>query len=165
MNYSYGYNPVQARMDSLMQQKQMIEQQLNSLQGMSMPAININNNTTPTPSGNYDGNFKWVDGEEQAKQVANNNLPLILFDNNSPMFYMKNVDGSFKKFKFEEVVDTPANSTDSAMEQRMSTLEDKLNNLIDALTPKQQETKTVVSTSSGTPRIEGKPQSKGGSQK
>lgn len=165
MNYGYGYNPVQARMDSLMQQKQMIEQQLNSLQGMSMPAININNNTTPAPSGNYDGNFKWVDGEEQAKQVANNNLPLILFDNNSPMFYMKNVDGSFKKFKFEEVVDTPANSTDSAMEQRMSTLEDKLNNLIDALTPKQQETKTVVSTSSGTPRIEGKPQTKGGSQK
>lgn len=165
MNYGYGYNPVQARMDSLMQQKQMIEQQLNSLQGMSMPAININNNTTPTPSGNYDGNFKWVDGEEQAKQVANNNLPLILFDNNSPMFYMKNVDGSFKKFKFEEVVDTPTNSTDSAMEQRMSNLEDKLNNLIDALTPKQQETKTVVSTSSGTPRIEGKSQGKGGSQK
>lgn len=165
MNYGYGYNPVQARMDSLMQQKQMIEQQLNSLQGMSMPAININNNTTPTPSGNYDGNFKWVDGEEQAKQVANNNLPLILFDNNSPMFYMKNVDGSFKKFKFEEVVDTPTNSADSAMEQRMSTLEDKLNNLIDVLNPKQQETKTVVSTSSGTPRIEGKPQGKGGSQK
>lgn len=164
MNYNYGYNPVQARMDSLMQQKQMIEQQLNSLQGMPMPAININNNTTPTSSGNYDGNFKWVDGEEQAKQVANNNLPLILFDNNSPMFYMKNVDGTFKKFRFEEVVDTPIPTTDPAMEQRMSALEGKLNDILMALIPKQ-ETKTVVNTSNGTPRIEAKPQAKGGSQK
>lgn len=168
MNYNYnGYNPIQARMDSLMQQKQMIEQQLNSLQGMSMPAININNNTTPAvPSGLYDGNFKWVDNEEQARNMANNNLPTIYFDNNNPYFYMKNVDGSFKKFKFEEMVELSTNSTDSAMEQRMNTLEGKLNDIIDALTPKT-ETKSVVSTSTGTPRIEAKPQQqhKGGNQK
>ena len=85
------YNPYnQARLDSLAQQKALIEQQMAQLQQMQMPPININNNMTPTPN-NYDGNFKWVDNQEQAKQVANNNLPLILFDRNNPIFYMKNM--------------------------------------------------------------------------
>lgn len=92
------YNPMQSRVDSLMQQKAMIEQQLQSLQQMNVPNININNiPSNPTPS-NFDFNGKWVDGEEQARNVANNNLPLILFDNNNPVFYMKNMDGAFKSF-------------------------------------------------------------------
>lgn len=60
------YNPMQSRVDSLMQQKAMIEQQLQSLQQMNVPNININNiPSNPTPS-NFDFNGKWVDGEEQA---------------------------------------------------------------------------------------------------
>lgn len=62
------YNPMQSRVDSLMQQKAMIEQQLQSLQQMNVPNININNiPSNPTPS-NFDFNGKWVDGEEQASQ-------------------------------------------------------------------------------------------------
>ena len=106
------YNPMQSRVDSLMQQKAMIEQQLQSLQQMNVPNININNiPSNPTPS-NFDFNGKWVDGEEQARNVANNNLPLILFDNNNPVFYMKNMDGAFKKFKFEEIKEEKEQITD-----------------------------------------------------
>lgn len=132
-----SYNPMQARIESLMQQKNMIEQQLQSLQQMNnIPPININNNMTPPQQSNqnYDGNFKWVDNEEQAKQIANNNLPLILFDNNNPMFYMKNVDGTFKKFKFEEVNEESTKNEDSKMEQRINLMETKLNNIISVLT-------------------------------
>lgn len=166
MTYGYGgYNPLQARMESLMQQKQMIEQQLNSLQGMGMPAININNNTTPVPTGtNYDGNFKWVDGEEQAKQVANNNLPLILFDNNNPMFYMKNVDGSFKKFRFEEVVDKPTPAVDSQIESRMNALEGKLDDLINALTAPSSQSGTNTNQTQRSAQNEPKQANKGGSK-
>lgn len=134
---NYGYiNPLQTRIDSLNQQKQMIDNQLQSLQQMSaVPPININNNMGPSiPSGTYDFNGKWVDNEEQAKQVANNNLPLILFDNNDNIFYMKGMDGSFKKFKFEEVVETPtAIPLDTQTNARIESLESKLNSLIEAL--------------------------------
>lgn len=166
MTYGYGgYNPLQARMESLMQQKQMIEQQLNSLQGMGMPAININNNTTPAPTGtNYDGNFKWVDGEEQAKQVANNNLPLILFDNNNPMFYMKNVDGTFKKFRFEEVIEKPAPAVDPQIENRMNALEGKLDELINALTAPSSQSGTNANQIQRSPQNEPKQANKGGSK-
>lgn len=99
------YNPAQARVDSLLQQKQMIEQQINALSQYQMPPININNNMTPNmPNGSFDFNGKWV---------ANNNLPLILFDKNEPVFYMKNLDGSFKTFKFTEVVDQPQTQVDA----------------------------------------------------
>ena len=166
MNYGYGgYNPIQARIDSLMQQKQMIEQQMNSLQGMGMPAININNNTTPSqPSVNYDGNFKWVDGEEQAKQIANNNLPLILFDNNNPMFYMKNVDGSFKKFRFEEIIDAPVQNTDPQLETRMTALEGKLNDILTALSGQPAPTQTNTQTNEKSAQTASKQANRGGSK-
>lgn len=149
MTYNYGgYNPLQSRMDSLMQQKAMIDQQLQSLQQMNnVPPININNNMTSPqqPQTNYDGNFKWVDSEEQARQIANNNLPLILFDNNNPMFYMKNMDGTFKKFKFQEVIDVPASTVDPQIEQRMNMMEGKLNDIINVLAGNkgQDNTNTV----------------------
>lgn len=144
MTYNYGgYNPIQSRMDSLMQQRAMIEQQLQSLQQMNnIPPININNNMAPPQpvQNNYDGNFKWVDNEEQARQIANNNLPLILFDNNNPMFYMKNVDGTFKKFRFQEVIDAPENTVDPQLEGRINSLESKLNDILNALSaPRPQE--------------------------
>lgn len=58
MNMNNYYNPMQSRVDSLMQQKAMIEQQLQSLQQMNVPNININNiPSNPTPS-NFDFNGK-----------------------------------------------------------------------------------------------------------
>ena len=139
------FNPYgQNRLENLMQQKSMIEQQIQSLQQMQVPPININNNMTPQPQNNYDGNFKWVDGEEQARQVANNNLPLILFDNNNPIFYMKNVDGTFKKYQFAEIIDHPQVS----MEDKINALEGKFNALLEQLSvnntnSKAQPKKTV----------------------
>src|SRR5699024_3299508 len=91
----------------------------------------------------YDGNFKWVDNQEQAKQVANNNLPLILFDRNNPIFYMKNIDGSFKTFKFEEVIEQPQTNNDD----RINALESKLNALIGALQQNSTNTPNDIKTS------------------
>lgn len=124
------YNPMQARADSLMQQKQMIEQQLQQLQQYSnIPPININNQITPTSQQSYDFNGKWVNNEQEARQFANTNLPTILFDNNEPIFYMKNMDGSFKKFRFSEIVEQEKPSADS----RIDALEGKMNAILDAL--------------------------------
>lgn len=123
------FNPTQTRMDNLMQQKQMIEQQMQALQQYQMPPININNNMTPTPQVNFDFNGKWVDNEKDAKEVTNNNLPLILFDRNEPIFYMKNLDGSFKKYKFLEVIEQ-GSVTESS---RIDALEAKLNTIIESL--------------------------------
>ena len=124
------YNPMRARADSLMQQKQMIEQQLQQLQQYSnIPPININNQITPTSQQSYDFNGKWVNNEQEARQFANTNLPTILFDNNEPIFYMKNMDGSFKKFRFSEIVEQEKPSADS----RIDALEGKMNAILDAL--------------------------------
>lgn len=136
---NYGYDPLQSRRDMLLQQRQMIENQLNSLNQMNnLPPININNNmSTPSQQANYDGNFKWVDNEEQAKQIANNNLPLILFDNNQPIFYMKNTDGSFKKFQFQEVEISQSNN-DSQLRKEIDIMNEKINNIIDVLNKSSQ---------------------------
>lgn len=131
------YNPMQARADSLMQQKQMIEQQLQQLQQYSnIPPININNQISPTSQQSYDFNGKWVNNEQEARQFANSNLPTILFDNNEPIFYMKNMDGSFKKFRFTEIIEQEKPSADS----RIDALEGKMNAILDAL-GKNDETK------------------------
>lgn len=131
------YNPMQARADSLMQQKQMIEQQLQQLQQYSnIPPININNQISPTSQQSYDFNGKWVNNEQEARQFANTNLPTILFDNNEPIFYMKNMDGSFKKFRFTEIIEQEKPSADS----RIDALEGKMNAILDAL-GKNDETK------------------------
>lgn len=165
-NYS-GYNPAQSRIDMLNQQKQMLDNQIQSLQQMSgIPPIHINNNmgTPQNNQSNYDGNFKWVDGEEQAKQIANNNLPLILFDNNSPMFYMKNINGSFKKFKFQEVIEEPVTSNNEMLEGRMNSLENKLNTILNVLgsqSPTSNENTKEIEKSSQT---SSKPSSKGGTK-
>lgn len=132
------YNPMQARADSLMQQKQMIEQQLQQLQQYSnIPPININNQITPTSQQSYDFNGKWVNNEQEARQFANSNLPTILFDNNEPIFYMKNMDGSFKKFRFTEIIEQEKPSADS----RIDALEGKMNAILDALGKNNEEKK------------------------
>lgn len=128
------YNPMQQRMEQLLNQKQMIEQQMQMLQQFQsqVPPININNQLTPQ-IGNYDFNGKWVDSEEQARNIANNNLPLILFDNNNPIFYMKQVNGDFKKYSFSEIIDQPKES----IENKVNDLENKLNRLLENLQGKE----------------------------
>lgn len=135
------FNPYQSRMDSLLQQKQMLEQQMTALQQyQQMPNININN--MPQPN-NFDFNGRWVNSKDEAMGVANNNLPLIMFDRNNPIFYMKNMDGSFKTFRFEEVLEQPQINNDA----RIDALESKINTILNALqqpstnTSKEQETK------------------------
>ena len=129
-------NPAQARIDSLMQQRQMIDQQIQQVQQYAnIPPININNQITPQQQGNFDFNGKWVNNEQEAKNFANANLPTILFDNNKSIFYMKALDGTFKKFKFEEITEDNSNS----IENRVNGIEKKLDDLICALSkpPKQ----------------------------
>ena len=128
------YNPMQQRMEQLLNQKQMIEQQMQMIQQFQtqVPPININNQLTPQ-IGNYDFNGKWVDSEEQARNIANNNLPLILFDNNNPIFYMKQVNGDFKKYSFSEIIDQPKES----IENKVNDLENKLNRLLENLQGKE----------------------------
>lgn len=131
------YNPMQSRIDSLVQQKQMIDNQLQSLQQYAnIPPININNQITPNSPNTFDFNGKWVNSEQEARQFANSNLPTILFDNNNPIFYMKNMDGTFKKFRFEEIIENqPINDVDN----RINNLENKMNELINALTVKEEK--------------------------
>ena len=159
---NYGYDPLQSRRDMLNQQRQMIDQQLNSLNQMSVPPININNNMTPSPMVNFDFNGKWVDSEEQAKQVANNNLPLVLFDNNQNMFYMKSVDGSFKKFKFEEVIDVPIQA--SGTDPRVDELERKMDMILSTLQGTNSTTGTNTSPNTETAPVEQKSTSRGGNR-
>lgn len=143
------FNPYQSRMDSLLQQKQMLEQQMTALQQyQQIPNININN--MPQPN-NFDFNGRWVNSKDEAMGVANNNLPLIMFDRNNPIFYMKNMDGSFKTFRFEEVLEQPQINNDA----RIDALENKINTILNALqqpstnTPKEQETTPQTAKNNG----------------
>lgn len=143
------FNPYQSRMDSLLQQKQMLEQQMTALQQYQQkPNININN--MPQPN-NFDFNGRWVNSKDEAMGVANNNLPLIMFDRNNPIFYMKNMDGSFKTFRFEEVLEQPQINNDA----RIDALENKINTILNALqqpstnTSKEQETTPQTAKNNG----------------
>lgn len=143
------FNPYQSRMDSLLQQKQMLEQQMTALQQyQQMPNININN--MPQPN-NFDFNGRWVNSKDEAMGVANNNLPLIMFDRNNPIFYMKNMDGSFKTFRFEEVLEQPQINNNA----RIDALENKINTILNALqqpstnTSKEQETTPQTAKNNG----------------
>lgn len=131
---------MQARAESLMQQKQMIDNQLQSLQQYAnIPPININNQITPQSQSTFDFNGQWVNDENEARGVANNNLPLILFDKNNPVFYMKNMDGTFKKFQFNEVVEQPKIEEN----ERINLLEEKMNMILEAINnPKKEEKET-----------------------
>lgn len=143
------FNPYQSRMDSLLQQKQMLEQQMTALQQyQQMPNININN--MPQPN-NFDFNGRWVNSKDEAMGVANNNLPLIMFDRNNPIFYMKNMDGTFRTFRFEEVLEQPQINNDA----RIDALENKINTILNALqqpstnTSKEQGTTPQTAKNSG----------------
>ncbi len=95
------YNPINDRINNLMNQKQMIESQLQTIQQMAnIPPININNQITPNMALN-DFNGKWVNNEQEARNMMVNGLPSIMLDRNDSVFYMKSLDGSFKKYRFQ----------------------------------------------------------------
>ena len=156
MAFNYGYNPMQTRVDSLMQQKQMIDQQLQSLQQMNVPPININNMTMPQNAVSNDGNFKWVENSAEAKQLATNS-PFIFMDKNEPKFYM-NDNGSLKTFRFEEVIEPVETSNND----RIDKLEGKLNDLIGVIASLAPLTDTNTNADVKEPKTSPKQAVKGG---
>lgn len=76
------YNPINDRINNLMNQKQMIESQLQNIQQLAnIPPININNQITPN-MGLNDFNGKWVNNEQEARNMMVNGLPSIMLDRN-----------------------------------------------------------------------------------
>lgn len=130
------YNPMQSKYENLMQQKQIIEQQMQMIQQYQnpMPPININNQITPQ-GGNYDFNGKWVNTEQEARNISNSNLPTIMFAKEEQIFYMKDLNGTFRKYSYQEVVEQAETSAD----ERINSLEMKINSLLNALGVKENE--------------------------
>lgn len=117
------YNPMQSRLEQLNQQKQMIEQQMQMLQGYQMPPININNQITPTPT-NYDFGCKWINDDNEVNSLPNN---VIGFYKNEPIFVM-----SGKKFKFSEIINQPTSIADEkydALERQIKAITERLDKI------------------------------------
>lgn len=113
------YNPINDRINNLMNQKQMIESQLQNIQQLAnIPPININNQITPNMALN-DFNGKWVNNEQEARNMMVNGMPSIMLDRNDSVFYMKSLDGSFKKYRFQEETEPKKDN----IEQRLDKLE------------------------------------------
>lgn len=119
------YNPMQSRLYQLNQQKQMIEQQIQMLQGYQMPPININNQISPTAPNNYDFGCKWINDDNEANNLPNN---VIGFYKNEPIFVM-----SGKKFKFSEVIEQPTSTVDNekynALERQIQAITERLDKM------------------------------------
>ena len=131
-----SYNPAQARIESLMQQRQMIDNQLNALN--QMPNININQFTTPQVQGqgmtqSFDFSGKWVANQKEAMEVANNNMPLIFLDKEKPYLYSKDQNGNFKTFELKEVSNDVSRETNSEIENKVNSLEQKMDAILNAI--------------------------------
>lgn len=143
-----SYNPAQARIESLMQQRQMIDNQLNALN--QMPNININQFTTPQNQGmnqSFDFSGKWVANQKEAMEVANNNMPLIFLDKEKPYLYSKDQNGNFKTFELKEVSNDVSRETNSEIENKVNSLEEKMNAILSAIGANtEQYQKTAINT-------------------
>ena len=129
-----SYNPAQARIESLMQQRQMIDNQLNALN--QMPNININQFTSPQGQGmsqSFDFSGKWVANQKEAMEVANNNIPLIFLDKEKPYLYSKDQNGNFKTFELKEVSNGVSRETNSEIENKVNSLEQKMDAILNAI--------------------------------
>ena len=131
-----SYNPAQARIEILMQQRQMIDNQLNALN--QMPNININQFTTPQGQGqgmaqSFDLSGKWVANQKEAMEVANNNMPLIFLDKEKPYLYSKDQNGNFKTFELKEVSNDVSRETNSEIENKVDSLEQKMDAILSAI--------------------------------
>lgn len=143
-----SYNPAQARIESLMQQRQMIDNQLNALN--QMPNININQFTTPQNQGmnqSFDFSGKWVENQKEAMEVANNNMPLIFLDKEKPYLYTKDQNGNFKTFELKEVCNDVSRETNSEIENKVNSLEEKMNAILSTIGANtEQYQKTAINT-------------------
>lgn len=143
-----SYNPAQARIESLMQQRQMIDNQLNALN--QMPNININQFTTPqgqVMSQSFDFSGKWVANQKEAMEVANNNMPLIFLDKEKPYLYSKDQNGNFKTFELKEVPNDVSRETNSEIENKVNSLEEKMNAILSTIGANtEQYQKTAINT-------------------
>ena len=129
-----SYNPAQARIESLMQQRQMIDNQLNALN--QMPNININQFTSPQGQGmsqSFDFSGKWVANQKEAMEVANNNMPLIFLDKEKPYLYSKDQNGNFKTFELKEVSNGVSRETNSEIESKVNSLEQKMDAILNSI--------------------------------
>ena len=129
-----SYNPAQARIESLMQQRQMIDNQLNALN--QMHNININQFTSPQGQGmsqSFDFSGKWVANQKEAMEVANNNMPLIFLDKEKPYLYSKDQNGNFKTFELKEVSNDVSRETNSEIENKVNSLEQKMDAILNAI--------------------------------
>ena len=131
---------MQSRLEQLNQQKQMIEQQMQMLQGYQMPPININNQITPTPT-NYDFGCKWINDDNEANSLPNN---VIGFYKNEPIFVM-----SGKKFKFSEIINQPTITDEKydALERQIKALTERLDKICVINQDMQEKPVETVKTS------------------
>lgn len=140
-----SYNPAQARIESLMQQRQMIDNQLNALN--QMPNININQFTTPQNQGmnqSFDFSGKWVSNQKEAMDIGNNNMPLIFLDKEKPYLYTKDQNGNFKTFELKEVTDQVSHETNSEIENKVNSLEEKMNAILSAIGESTEQSKKMA---------------------
>lgn len=124
-------NPLQSRLDALMNQRAMIDQQMQSIN--QMPPININNQINQ-PIPNFDFNGKWITSEKEIDGFFNSSLPMLLMDSENPIFYIKNTDGTVKKFRFEEIIEPPK----ITVEDKVAKLEAQIEALIGVLTQSKE---------------------------
>ena len=142
-----SYNPAQARIESLMQQRQMIDNQLNALN--QMPNININQFTTPQGQGqgmaqSFDFNGKWVANQKEAMEVANNNMPLIFLDKEKPYLYTKDQNGNFKTFELKEVSNDVSRETNSEIENKVNSIEQKMDAILSAIGANTEQSQKIA---------------------
>lgn len=148
-----SYNPAQARIESLMQQRQMIDNQLNALN--QMPNININQFTTPQGqwqgmAQSFDFNGKWVANQKEAMEVANNNMPLIFLDKEKPYLYTKDQNGNFKTFELKEVSNDVSRETNSEIENKVNSLEQKMDAILSTIGANTEPSKKTEANTQAT---------------
>lgn len=135
-------NPMQSRLEQLNQQKQMIEQQMQMLQGYQMPPININNQITPSAFSGYDFACKWINDDSEANNLPNN---VIGFYKNEPIFVM-----SGKKFRFTEEVAPQAEDKYVSLEKQIQAITERLDQMsINTQVIQEKPTEPTKSTKKG----------------
>lgn len=132
-----GYNPMQYQqyqLDSLDNQIQMLNQRKAMLQQQMQPApIQQTFIQQPaqsaSPQNTFDFNGKWVNGIEEAKQLAGDHLPLLIFDKSNSTFYMKQLDGSMLAYEYKPVpmVD-PKDAEIQQLKQQLAQIQSQLDN-------------------------------------
>ncbi len=127
-----SYNPMQYQIDNLDNQIQMLNQRRAMLQQQMQPApiqqTFIQQPTQPSvPQNSFDFNGKWVNGVDEAKQLAGNNLPLLIFDKSSSVFYMKQLDGSMLAYEYKQVpIVDPKDTEIQMLKQQLADIQNRL---------------------------------------